>query len=95
MRHESLQDGVRLTLTDFFLDSTTFLPATVDFNIHPDNDMLFDIPVEIQFTNYTVVSGSKIPFHVQKFVNNTLTLDLQIQSATLNSGLSVSSFVVQ
>lgn len=84
-----------LTQLDFFLDSTTFLPAALDFNIHPDNNELLDIPVEIQFTSYTAVNGAQIPFHIQKFINNTLTLDLQVQSATLNSGLSVSSFVVQ
>jgi hypothetical protein len=84
-----------LTQLDFFLDSTTLLPAALDFNIHPDNNEILDIPVEIRFTSYTTVSGAQIPFHVQKFINNTLALDLQIQSATLNSGLSVNSFVVQ
>jgi hypothetical protein len=84
-----------LTQLDFFVDSSTFLPAALDFNIHPDDNELVDIPVEIQFTNYTTVKGIQIPFHIQKFINNTLTLDLQIQSATINSGLSVSSFVAQ
>jgi hypothetical protein len=84
-----------LTQLDFFLDSTTFLPAALAFNIHPDNNMLVDIPVEIRFTSYTAVSGAQIPFHIQKFIHNTLALDLQIQSATPNSGLSASSFVVQ
>jgi hypothetical protein len=84
-----------LTQLDFFLDSTTLLPAALDFNIHPDNDETLDIPVEIRFTSYTTVNGAQIPFHIQKFINNTLSLDLQIQSATLNSGISVSSFAAQ
>lgn len=78
-----------LTQLDFFLDSTTFLPAAVDFNIHPDNNELLDIPVEIRFASYTAVNGAQVPFHVQKFVNNSLTLDLQFQSASLNTGLTV------
>lgn len=82
-----------LTQLDFFLDSTTLLPVALDFNVHPDNNALLDIPVEIQFTSYTAVNGAQIPYHIQKFLNNTLALDLQIQSATFNSGLSTSSFV--
>lgn len=84
-----------LTQLDFFLDSTTFLPAALDFTIHPDNNELQDIPVEILFTGYSAVNGAQVPFHIQKFINNTLTLDLQAQSATFNSGLSVGSFTAQ
>jgi hypothetical protein len=78
-----------LTQLDFYLDSTTLLPAAVDFNIHPDNNQLVDIPVEIRFTNYTATNGAQIPFHIQKFINNTLTLDLQFQNASLNTGITV------
>jgi hypothetical protein len=84
-----------LTQLDFYLDSTTLLPAALTFNTHPDNNMLLDIPVEIRFTSYTSVNGAQIPFHIQKFINNTLALDLQLQSAILNSGLSISSFTAQ
>ena len=49
-----------LAQVDFFLDSTTLLPAAISFNIHPDNNSLF--------------------------------LDVQIQSVVVNSGLSATSF---
>jgi hypothetical protein len=78
-----------ITQVDFFLDSTTFLPVALDFNIHPDNNELLDIPVEICFTTYTTVSGAQIPFHIQRFINNSLTLDLQIQTAITNTGITV------
>ena len=78
-----------LTQLDFYLDATTFLPAALAFNIHPDNNALLDIPVEIRFSAYTAATGAQIPFHVQKFINNTLSIDLQVQSATLNTGLTV------
>jgi len=84
-----------LSQLDFFLDSATLLPAAVTFNIHPDNNALLDIPVEIHFSDYRTVSGSQIPFHIQKFINNSLVLDLQVQSATFNSGLPASTFAVQ
>jgi hypothetical protein len=84
-----------LTQLDFFLDSTTFLPAALAFTIHPDNNELLDIPVEIRFTGYTAVNGAQIPFHVQKFINNSLTLDLQLQNASLNTGITVAQIIGQ
>jgi hypothetical protein len=83
-----------LSQMDFFLDSTTFLPLAVTFNTHPDNNAVLDIPIEIRFSDYRVVNGVQIPFHVQKFLNNGLILDLQFSSAALNSGLTASQFQV-
>jgi hypothetical protein len=84
-----------LSQTDLFLDATTLLPVAVDFNTHPDDNSSLDIPVELLFSDYRSVSGSQIPFHVQKFLNNGLGLDLQFSSASINSGLAVSTFRVQ
>jgi hypothetical protein len=81
-----------LSQMDFFLDSTTFLPAAVTFNIHPDKDMGLDIPIEVRFSDYRSVNSAQVPFHVQKFLNNSLILDLQFQTVTLNTGLTASSF---
>ncbi len=84
-----------LTQVDFFLDSTTLLPSAIDFNIHPDNDALLDLPIEIRFSDYRATGGSQVAYHIQKFLNNSLTLDLQFQSATFNTGLSSAVFSVQ
>ena len=81
-----------LTQVDFFLDSTTLRPTAIAFNIHPDNDAGLDIPVEIRFSDYRSVNGAHVPYHVQKFLNNSLVLDFQAQTVTLNSGLSAASF---
>jgi len=85
----------RLTQTEVFLDVSTFLPVALDFNTHPDDDAGLDIPVELLFSDYRSVSGAQMPFHVQKLLNNNLILDLQFQSAVVNSGLSASLFNVQ
>lgn len=50
-----------LTQVDFFLDSTTLLPAAIAFNIHPDNDAGLDLPVEVRFSDYRLVSGLRCP----------------------------------
>jgi hypothetical protein len=84
-----------LTQTDVFLDATTRLLVALDFNIHPDNNALLDIPVEIRYSDYRAVNGAQIPFHVEKYLNNTLILDLHFDAVTLNSGIPVSNFPVQ
>jgi len=85
----------RLSKVDFYLDSTTLLPTALSFNVHPNNNSLLDIPVQVLFSDYRSVSGAHIPFHVQKFLNNSLILDLQFQSASINSGLSANTFSIQ
>ena len=84
-----------LSQVDFFLDSTTNLPLFLDFSIHPDNNALLDIPIEIQFSGYQLVNGAQVPLHVQKFVNNSLLLDLQFTAAQCNSGTPAAVFNVQ
>ncbi len=84
-----------LTQADIFLDPSTNFPVALAFNTHPDNNALLDIPIEIRFSDYRSVNGAQIPFHVQKFLNNSLMLDLQFQTATLNSGLTSATFQVQ
>jgi len=84
-----------LTQTELYLDPATFLPVAIHFYTHPDDNALVDAPVELVFSSYRSVGGVQVPFHVQKYVNNSLVLDLQIQSAVFNSGLSASTFQVQ
>jgi hypothetical protein len=84
-----------LSQVDLFIDSTTYLPAALTFNMHPDNNASLDIPIEVRFSDYRSVNGAQVPFHVQKYMNGSLILDFQAQSATLNSGLPATQFAVQ
>jgi hypothetical protein len=83
-----------LSETQIYLDAKTLLPVAIAFNTHPDGNSLIDVPVELDYSNYQLVNGAQIPFHVQRLINNSLVLDLQFNSALLNSGLSASSFAV-
>lgn len=84
-----------LTQVDIYLDASTFLPVSLVFNMHPDVDASTDIPTEIRYSNFQTVGGVKIPFHVQKFVNNSLILDLQFQNASLNTGITAAQVAAQ
>jgi hypothetical protein len=90
-----------LTLTehlshmDIYVDPSTSIPVVLAFYIHPDADAMVDFPTEVRFSNYRFVAGVQTPFHVQKYVNGSLLLDLQLTSASLNSGLSSQVFTIQ
>jgi hypothetical protein len=71
-----------LSNADLYLDPATQRPVALDFNIHPDSDATIDIPVEIRFSNYTNANGVWVPFTVERYVNSTLTLTLQVASAS-------------
>jgi len=80
---------------DLYLDPGTLLPAALAFNVHPDNNAGLDIPTDIRFSAYQPINDVQVPFHVQKYLNNGLVLDLQFSHATVNSGLAASAFDIQ
>jgi len=82
----------RLATTDIYLDTATFLPSSISFKTHPDRNASMDIPVEIRFSDYRLVNGVQIAFHIQKFFNNSLALDIQLQNASTNTGLTAAAF---
>jgi len=84
-----------LTTEDVYLDSASLLPVAISFNAHADSDALTNIAVEIDFSNYQVVSGARVPFKIQKLLNSGPFLDIDVQSVTVNSGLSDSTFAIQ
>jgi len=84
-----------LSRVDIYLNSSNLLPVALTFKVHPDSDAGTDISVEVKFSNYQSVQGAAIPYHVQKYVNDGLVLDLAIQSSRFNSGLPSSDFQAQ
>jgi hypothetical protein len=82
----------QLSTTDIYLDASSYLPLAISFNTHPDNSLNINIPVEVDFSNYQTVQGAQVPFRIQKFVNGSLFLDLTVQSAQVNSGLTSATF---
>lgn len=85
----------RLSQVDLYLNPSTLLPIEIRFDSHPDNDAMTDILTEVSFSDYRTIGGVQIPFHVQKSVNGSLTLDLQFQNASLNTGLTLAQLTAQ
>jgi len=85
----------RLSTVDLYLDAASYLPLILGFNTHADDDLNIEIPVEIQFADYRLVNGVRVPFRIRKFLQGSLLLDITLSGATVNSGLPDSLFAVQ
>ena len=75
------------------LDASTRLPTGLHFYTHPDEDLGTNIPVDVLFSDYRAVNGVQVPFHMQRYVNGTLQLEINLSTATLNAGVSDNDFV--
>jgi hypothetical protein len=85
----------RLSLVDLYLDAASYLPLILGFKTHADDDLNIEIPVEIQFADYRLVNGVRLPFRIRKFLQGSLLLDIALSGARVNSGLPDSLFAVQ
>jgi len=74
----------KLSETEIEVDPQSGLVASIQYNIHPDKTSTVNIPVEVRYSDYREVNGIKVPFKVQKFVNNTLVEDLTIEHVNVN-----------
>ena len=91
---QMLAASVAASQLDVYLDPTSLQPVEVDYATHADNNVNQSLPVKILYADYRLVDGVQLPFRIQKFLNGSLILDLQLQEATINTGLAANSFIV-
>jgi hypothetical protein len=77
-------DITQQSTTDVGLDPVTLLPAVLTYAVHPDNGAQVPIAIEVRYSDYRAVNGAQIPFHIQRYVNNSLQLDILVESAQVN-----------
>lgn len=68
--------------TEIYLDPSTLRPTAIEFKLHPDGNALVDIPTEIRFGDYIDTSGAWLPSTIEKYMNSTLMLKLNVDSFT-------------
>lgn len=71
---------VHLSTVDLDVDPATGLATSLFFAAHPDNDAGMDLPVEIRFSAYSTFGAVTVPTRIQKYINNSLVLDIQISN---------------
>jgi hypothetical protein len=81
-----------LSITDFDLDPTTNLPVKMRWSTHPDDNYYVAIPYDVHYSDYRDVNGVKVPFHIERYFNGALQLDITISNVNLNAGISASDF---
>jgi len=79
---------------DLYLDAGSLLPVAFAFNAHADNDANTSIPTEIRFGGYQAFNGVQVPTRIQKYLQNSLVLDLIVANASVNSGVPASTFTI-
>ncbi len=79
----STQRMVRQSTVKVFYDPQTFLPQSLEYTVHPDNNDLQNIPVRVVFSNYQASSGVMLPFHIERYFNRTLQLTLDVTNAAI------------
>jgi hypothetical protein len=69
---------------DVYLDPTSLLPQKLIYHI-PSKDPRLDLGTfEFSYSDYRLVSGVNIPFHIQKIFQKTVISDISLQAAQVN-----------
>jgi len=85
---------------DLYLDPTTLLPLVLTFNlvgtnpnrnVTPFRKFTAYTPQEVHFLQYQQVNGLPMAFHIQVYIHNTLAMDIQVSSISLNTGATISA----
>lgn len=85
----------KLSTVDLFLDPTTHLPRVFSAFQHADLDASANIPVEVWFSDYKLVSGVLSPFEIQAYLNGDIQYDVTVSNVTINSELNTNNFELQ
>lgn len=68
---------------DLEFSPASFLPSRLTYSVHPDSNAGIDIPVSVEFSNYQTINGVAIPFHIQRYFNGVLSLDIILANAVI------------
>ncbi len=84
----------QLTAVDFYLDAATLIPVATTFNVHPDRNAGENLLVDVEFSNYQVIQGIRVPMRIQRYQQGALMLDATISSVSFNKGLDQTLFQI-
>lgn len=80
---KALSQLIARTTSDIGIDPASYLPAVLMYSVHPNNGAPVSIAIEVHYSDYRIVNGVRIPFHIQRYVNGALQLDIRVSSATI------------
>jgi hypothetical protein len=81
---ELLKECMKRSSMNLDLNPRTLLPARLSYILHPDDGSQTKIHIEIRFSDYRKAGNTEIPYHIERYVNGSLQLDIQINSVNLS-----------
>jgi hypothetical protein len=82
-----------LATKDFFIDSQYQILASLD-QIQPKDASTIELPHEVQFSDYRLVSGLLVPFSITDIIFGQHTSTIQLSQIVFKSGLTDSDFAL-
>lgn len=79
----------KLSETTFELDPVSLLPKSMKFYVHPEDAADMDLLIEVRYSDYRDVNGIKVPFRIEKYLGETLLLEITLDSASFNTGQAI------
>jgi len=88
---------------DLYFDPASMLPTDMVFRIRAFNPNNPDAPLraiptapaeveeEVRYSDYRPVQGVPVPFHIQFYIRGALAIDIQVSSATINTGATIAA----
>ncbi len=81
---KAINEWIQRSTTDIGLDPTSSMPVALTYSVHPNDGAPVSIPIEVRYSDYHAVDGAQIPFHIERYVNGALQLDILVSSASIN-----------
>lgn len=80
---------------DVLIDAQTGLPLKLTFSMHPPENLLVDVPVEVDYSEYRQIHGLLIPVRIRFHIGRTLASETVVNQFSLNVGASPAEFEVR
>lgn len=67
-----------------YYDPVTLQVTALEYNLHPDGDDVRSIPVTVIFSDFRIVNGFTVPFHIDRYANGVKQLSVQANTVSAN-----------
>ena len=74
----------KLSTVNYYLDVNTAVPVAITFADHPNDDLLTNLPIRVEFSNFQLVGSRLIPYQITRFAHGTPQFQIAISNANLN-----------
>lgn len=74
----------KLSTVNYYLDFNTAVPLAITFADHPNEDLLSNLPIRIEFSNFKLLGSRIVPFQITRFAHGNPQFQITISNANLN-----------